>query len=68
MERAVRHTHISNGFRFARLERYRRSYRPSAALSAAPKLGISIADGVDANLLKGLTTAITKKKAVFEAS
>ncbi|QEE46659.1 catalase [Rhizobium sp. WL3] len=30
------------------------------------KLGILITDGVDAKLLKGLTTAITKEKAVFE--
>ncbi len=30
------------------------------------KLGILVTDGVDAKLLKGLTTAITKEKAVFE--
>ncbi|MFN3718872.1 MAG: catalase C [Rhizobium rhizophilum] len=30
------------------------------------KLGILITDGVDAKLLKGLTAAITKEKAVFE--
>lgn len=32
------------------------------------KLGILVTGGVDAKLLKGLTAAITKEKAVFELS
>ncbi|MGJ7043450.1 catalase [Shinella sp. BE166] len=53
----------------------RQDLEPSPALSIVErgpkrfegrKLGILITDGVDAKLLKGLTTAITKEKAVFE--
>ncbi|TCL65843.1 catalase C [Rhizobium sp. BK251] len=53
----------------------RQDLEPSPALSIVErgpkrfegrKLGILITDGVDAKLLKGLTDAITKEKAVFE--
>jgi catalase len=53
----------------------RQDLEPSPALSIVErgpkrfegrKLGILITDGVDAQLLKGLTTAITKERAVFE--
>ncbi|SEI17710.1 catalase [Rhizobium tibeticum] len=53
----------------------RHDLEPSPALSIVErgpkrfegrKLGILVTDGVDASLLKGLTTAITKEKAVFE--
>jgi catalase len=53
----------------------RQDLEPSPALSivergpkrfAGRKLGILITDGVDAKLLKGLTDAITKEKAIFE--
>ena len=53
----------------------RQDLEPSPALSIVErgpkrfegrKLGILITDGVDAKLLKGLTRAITKEKAVFE--
>jgi catalase len=53
----------------------RQDLEPSPALSIIErgpkrfegrKLGILITDGVDAKLLKGLTAAITKEKAVFE--
>ena len=49
--------------------------KPSPALSIVErgpkrfegrKLGILVTDGVDAKLLKGLTAAITKEKAIFE--
>jgi catalase len=53
----------------------RQDLDPSPALSIVErgrkrfegrKLGILVTDGVDAKLLKGLTSAITKEKAVFE--
>ncbi len=53
----------------------RQNLEPSPALSIVKrgpgrfegrKLGILITDGVDAKLLKGVTTALTKQKAVFE--
>lgn len=53
----------------------RQDLEPSPALSIVErgpkrfegrKLGILVSDGVDAGLLQGLTTAITKEKAVFE--
>lgn len=53
----------------------RQDLDPSPALSIVEngpkrfegrKLGILITDGVDARLLKGLTAAVTKEKAVFE--
>ncbi len=53
----------------------RQDLEPSPALSIVKrgpgrfegrKLGILITDGVDAKLLKGVTTALTKQKAVFE--
>lgn len=53
----------------------RQDLEPSPALSIVErgpkrfegrKLGILVTDGVDAKLLKGLTTATTKEKAVFE--
>jgi catalase len=53
----------------------RQDLKPSPALSIVEngpkrfegrKLGVLVTDGVDAKLLKGLMTAITKEKAVFE--